>query len=74
MPLDARPPNVVAKRRQKKVRYQQSGKKEQITVIGCANAVGQSISPMVTFEGKYLNHQWTVGEVPGTFIVQYEFE
>ena len=67
MPLDARPPNVVAKRGQKKVRYRQSGKKEQISVIGCANAVGQSIPPMVIFEGKYLNLQWTVGEVPGTY-------
>ena len=47
MPLDARPPNVVAKRGQIKVRYRQSGKKEQISVIGCANAVGQSILPMV---------------------------
>ena len=66
MPLDARPPNVIAKRGQKKVRYRQAGKKEQITVIACANAVGQSIPPMVIFEGKYLNLQWTVGEVPGT--------
>ena len=47
MPLDAHPPNVVAKRGQIKVRYRQSGKKEQISVIGCANAVGQSILPMV---------------------------
>ena len=66
MPLDARPPNVIAKRGQKKVRYRQAGKKEQISVIACANAVGQSIPPMVIFEGKYLNLQWTVGEVPGT--------
>ena len=47
MPLDARLPNVVAKRGQIKVRYRQSGKKEQISVIGCANAVGQSILPMI---------------------------
>jgi len=32
----------------KKVNYRQSGKKEQITVIGCGNAIGQSIPPMVT--------------------------
>ena len=62
MPLEARPPNMVAKRGQKKVRYRQSGKKGQISVIGCANAVGQSIPPMVIFEGKYLNLQWTVRE------------
>ena len=67
MPLDPRPPNVIAKRGQKKVRYRVSGKKDQITVLGCVNAVGQFIPPMVIFEGKYLNHQWTEGEVPGTY-------
>ena len=60
MPLDPRPPNIVAKSGQRKVNYRQSGKKEQITVIGCGNAAGQSIPPMVIFEGKYLttNGQW----------------
>lgn len=67
MPLDPRPPNIIAKRGQKKVRYRVSGKKEQITVIGCVNAIGQSIPPMVIFEGKYLNHLWTIDEVPGTY-------
>lgn len=67
MPLDPRPPNIVVKCGQKKVRYRVSGKKEQITVLGCANAIGQSIPPMVIFEGKHLNHQWTIGEVPGTY-------
>ncbi len=67
MPLDPRPPNIVVKCGQKKVRYRVSGKKEQITVLGCANAIGQPIPPMVIFEGKYLNHQWTIGEVPGTY-------
>ena len=51
----------------KKVRYRVSGKKEQITIIACANALGQCLPPMVIFEGKYLNHQWTLGEVPGTY-------
>ena len=23
--------------------------------------------PMVVFEGRYLNYQWTIGEVPGTY-------
>ena len=66
IPLDPRPPNIIVKRGQKKVRYRQSGKKEQISVIGCGNAAGQSIPPMVIFEGKYLNYEWTIGEVPGT--------
>ena len=67
MPLDHRPPNVVAKRGQKKVRYRVAGKKEQITILGCANAAGQALPPMVIFEGKHLNYQWTLGEVPGTY-------
>ncbi len=34
-PLNPRPPKVVALRGQKKVRYQCSGVKSQITVLGC---------------------------------------
>ena len=67
IPLDPRPPNIVVKCGQKKVRYRVSGKKEQVSVLGCANAVGQAIPPMVIFDGKYLNYQWTLGEVPGTY-------
>ncbi len=67
MPLDHRCPNVVVRRGEKKVRYRVSGKKEQITILGCANALGQTVPPMVIFEGKYLNYQWTDGEVPGTY-------
>lgn len=67
IPLDPRPPNIVTRRGQKKVRYRVSGKKEQITVIGCVNAIGNSIPPMIIFEGKYLNHLWTRHEVPGTY-------
>ena len=58
--LDPCPPNDAEG--QKKVHYQVSGK-DQITVL-CA--IGQSIPPMVIFETKYLNHQWT-DEVPGTY-------
>ena len=47
--LDPRPPNVIAKRGQKKVRYRMSGKKEQITILGCLNAIGQGFPPMVIF-------------------------
>ena len=48
------------------VHYRTSGKKEQITIIACANAAGQAIPPMVIFEGKNLNHEWTIGKVPST--------
>jgi len=43
MPLEPRPPKIVAQKGQKKVRYQTSGQKQQITVIGCGSAVGQVI-------------------------------
>ena len=47
VPLDSHPPNVIAKRVQKNVRYRTASNKDQITVIGCANAAGQSVPPMI---------------------------
>ena len=44
-----------------------SEKKEQIIIIACANALGKCLLPMVIFEKKYLNHQWTFGEVLDTY-------
>ena len=40
MPLDHRPIWIVEKKGQKKVRYQTSGNKKQITVVSCTSAVG----------------------------------
>ena len=40
VPLDPCPPNVVAEKGQKRVRYRVSGKKDQITVLGYVNAIG----------------------------------
>ena len=66
MPIDARPLNVVAKKK-KKVRYRKAGNKSQVTVVGCVNAVGQVIPPIVIFDAKTFNVDWSKGEVPGTF-------
>ena len=66
MPLDHRPPKVVTKRGQKKVRTRTSGNKAQITVIACVSAAGQAILPFVIFDAKDLNHEWTKGEIVGT--------
>ena len=66
MPLDHRPPKIVTKRGQKKVRCRTSGNKSQITVIGCVSAAGQAIPPFVIFDAKSLNTEWTDGEVSGT--------
>ena len=66
MPLDHRPPKIVTKKGQKKVRYHTSGNKSQITVIGCVSASGHAIPPFVIFDSKSLNKEWTKGEVNGT--------
>ena len=66
IPFDPRAPNVVAKKGTKKVRYRSSGKKGQVTIVGCASAAGQAIPPMVIFDAKRLNPEWTNGEFPGT--------
>ena len=66
VPLDPRPPKVVTKKGQRKVRYCCSGQKGQITVIGCANATGHSISPFIIFAAKQLNPNWMKDELPGT--------
>ena len=66
LPLNPRPPKVVALRGQKKVRYQCSASKSQITVLGCCSGTGQAIPPFVIFDAKQLNTLWTRGEVAGT--------
>ena len=66
IPLDPPPPRIVAKNGRKKVRSCTSGRKGQVTVIGCGNAVGQPITPFVIFDAAKLNSLWTKGEVPGT--------
>ena len=66
VPLDPKAPNIVTQRGTKKVRYQSSRRKGQITVVACANAAGQTIPPMVIYDAKKLNHAWTANEVPGT--------
>ena len=66
IPLEPRPPKVIAKRGQKKVRYQTSGKKQQITVIGCGSATGQCVPPFIIFAAKQINHLWTRNELSGS--------
>ena len=63
MPLDYRPPKIVAKRGQRKVRYRTSRNKSQITVIGCVCASGQTIPPFVIFENESVKLEWTKEEV-----------
>lgn len=66
MPLEHKMPKTVAPKGTKKVRQHSSGNKTQITVLGCANAAGQALPPMVVFSGKNFNHALSEGEVPAT--------
>ena len=66
VPLEPRPPKVVAKKGQKKVRYCTSGTKAQITVLGCGSATGQIIPPFIIFAAKQINPLWTKNEVSGS--------
>lgn len=66
LPLDPKPPKVIALKGQRKVRYRCSGNKSQITVLGCCSATGHALPPFIIFQGKQLNYQWTHGEIPGT--------
>ena len=66
VPLEPRPPKVIARRGQKKVRYRTSGTKAQITVIGCGSATGQIIPPFIIFAAKQVNPLWTRDEVSGS--------
>ena len=66
MPLDPRPPNVVAHKGVKKVPYRCSGQKSQITIIGCASATGHAIPPFIIFAAKQLNSAWMKDEVAGS--------
>ena len=63
IPFGPRAPNVVAAKGVKKVRYRSSGKKGQVTIVGCASAAGQAMPPMVIFDAKRLNPEWTKGEL-----------
>ena len=54
---------IVACKGQKKIHYQTSEQKQQITVIGCGNATVQVIPPFIIFAANCL---WTKNEVPRT--------
>ena len=66
MPLEHKPEKAVAQKGVRNVTALTSGNKTNITVIACGSAAGQVIPPMVLFQGKKLNHAFTIGEVPGT--------
>ena len=66
IPLDPKAPNVVAKVGIKKVRYCSTGRKGQVTIVGCGSAAGHVIPPTIIFDAKKVNHAWNGGELTGT--------
>ena len=70
MPLEHKPPRVVAVKGTKKVRQVSSGNKTQITILGCCSATGQAIPPMVVFSGKKFNHELSKGEIPMVCLIR----
>ena len=56
IPFDCKTRNIVAAIGTTKVQYRQAGKKGQVAVVGCVNAIGQTITPMIIFDAKYINH------------------
>ena len=66
MPLDPKPPFVVAPVGTKHVSCMRIGDKSQITVIACCNTAGYAMPPTVVFDRKQIRQEMTCGEVPGT--------
>ena len=50
VPLEPRPPKVIAAKGTKKIRYRTSGQKSQIMVIGCGSATGQALPPFIILQ------------------------
>lgn len=66
LPLDHKPPHVIAIKGQKHPRTVTTGNKKQITVLACTSAAGRCIPPLVIFRRKALNDALIEGEVPNT--------
>ena len=71
LPLDHKPSKVVTLKGTIKAHCRTSGNKIQ-TVLACASAAGDVISPMIISEGKWLNPEWTNGEVPNTLYRMFD--
>ena len=66
MPLDMKPLKTVHSVGEKNPYTLSSGNKSQITVVGCVNAGGQYLPPMVIWDRKNLKPELTEGELPQT--------
>lgn len=66
LPLDPKPLKTVQLKGTKNALAYTSGGKSQITAVGCVNAAGQAIPPMVIWDRKTMAPALAHGEVPGT--------
>ena len=66
LPLDPKPPRTVHLKGSKRALACTSGGKSQITAVGCVNAAGQAMPPMVIWDRKTMAPVLAEGEVPGT--------
>lgn len=73
MPLNNRPPNIVAMKGSKDVVSMTSVERgENVTVLACMNATGQYIPPFVIFKGVRKRDDFMIGMPPGTEIAMTE--
>jgi hypothetical protein len=66
IPFEPKPPKCIFKKGEKRPVVFSSGNKGQFTIVGCVNAVGFCIPPMVIIDRKSLAPYLAQGEVPGT--------
>lgn len=59
---------VLALRGSKRIHLIAPEHAENVTVVGCANAIGNAIPPMVIFKGKRLKPEYCDNVLPGTLI------
>lgn len=59
---------VLARKGEKRVHIIAPEHAENVIVVGCGNALGQAVPPMVLFKGKRKKDDWIDGMPPGTAI------
>ncbi|XP_020287527.1 uncharacterized protein LOC109856551 [Pseudomyrmex gracilis] len=73
LPLNNRPPNIIAAKGSKDVISMTSVERgENVTVLACMNAAGQFIPPFVLFKGVRKRDDFMIGMPSGTEIVMTE--
>ena len=66
MPLNPKPPKVIASSKARTVTSTSSGDKTQQTIVGCVSAGGRAMPPMVIWDRKSITPTHAKGEVGGT--------